>query len=180
MILFVADLTTAALATYIAYRVFQAWQSLYDRRLSLYFFGMILLAAALVLEAVVDIYLGLLRETEPGRFVARQEAVFRAVVNLLLLAALTPIAIAVTPAMFYAIAPLFILAPVNAILAIYIAAVMFIKTAERKAPPYVPLAFTALTISLLFPISSNMATVSRLLTAVFLALGIWHGRGAPG
>ncbi len=55
--LFVLDVIIAALASYVAYKTFQAWRGLSEARLSLYSIGMVLLAS-LVLEAVVDISTG--------------------------------------------------------------------------------------------------------------------------
>ncbi len=116
-----------------AYKTFQAWRGLSETRLSLYTIGMALLAASLVLEAVVDIYLNWLTGTEPARFIGRQEALFRLAIQFLTTATLVPIAIAVTPTLFYAVVPpLFLLAPINALLALYIAAVTFAKSLERK------------------------------------------------
>jgi hypothetical protein len=40
----------------VVYKTLQAWRDLSETRLSLYTIGMVLLAASLVLEAVVDIY----------------------------------------------------------------------------------------------------------------------------
>jgi hypothetical protein len=54
--LFILDVIIAALASYMAYKTLQAWRGLSKARLSLYSTGMVLLAASLVLEAVVDIY----------------------------------------------------------------------------------------------------------------------------
>ena len=54
------------------------------------------------------------------------------------------IAIVVTPSLFYAVVlPLFLLAPINALLAFYIAAVTLVKSLERKTPPFIlsPLCF---------------------------------------
>ena len=97
---------------------------------------MALLAASLALEAVVDIYLNWLTGTEPTRFIRRQVTFFRLVIQLLTTAALVPIAIAVTPSLFCAVVPpLFILAPINALLALYIAAVTLVKTLERGPRP---------------------------------------------
>ncbi|ACB39875.1 hypothetical protein [Pyrobaculum neutrophilum] len=172
--LFLADLAAAALALYVGFEVYRAWRSLRDRRLSLYSLGMALLAAALVLEALLDIYLGLSRG--PARHVAREAALLRAGVDVLLLAALASIAAAVTPAIFYSAALL--LGPLDAALAIYIAAVMFVKAAERRTPPFTPLAFVALAASIVLP--PPAAPPLRLLTALFLALGVWLGRGAQG
>ena len=171
--LFILDVIIAALASYVAYKTFQAWRGLSEARLSLYSIGMILLAASLVLEAVVDIYLNWLRGTEPARFIRRQEALFRLVIQLLATAALVPIAIAVTPSLFYAVVPpLFILAPINALLALYIAAVTLVKSLERKIPPFIPLAFVFLAASLVTPLHAPASVVFRLLTAVMLALGV--------
>jgi hypothetical protein len=120
----------------VAYKTFQDWRGLSEARLSLYSIGMVLLAASLVPEAVVDIYLNWLTGTEPTRFIRRQEAFFRLVIQLLTTAALVPIAIAVTPSFFYAVVPpLFIPAPINALLALYIAAVTLVKTPERGTRP---------------------------------------------
>jgi uncharacterized membrane protein YoaK (UPF0700 family) len=84
-----------------------------------------------------------------------------------------PIAIAVTPSLFYAVVPpLFILAPINALLALYIAAVTLVKSLERKTPPFVPLAFVFLAVSLVTPLHAPASVVFRLLTAVMLALGV--------
>ena len=84
-----------------------------------------------------------------------------------------PIAIAVTPSLFYAvIPPLFILAPINALLALYIAAVTLVKTLERKTPPFIPLAFVFLAVSLVTPLHAPASAVFRLFTAVMLALGV--------
>jgi hypothetical protein len=81
-------------------------------------------------------------------------------------AALVSIAIAVTPSLFYAVVPpLFILAPINALLALYIASV----TPERGTPPFIPLAFVFLAASLMFPLLSPVDVLLRLFTAVFLA-----------
>jgi hypothetical protein len=52
--LFILDVIIAALASYVAYKTFQAWRGLSEARLSFYSIGMVLLAASLVLEAVVD------------------------------------------------------------------------------------------------------------------------------
>ncbi len=105
---------------------------------------MVLLVVSLLLEAVVDVYLNWLTGTEPTRFIRRQEAFFSLIIQLLATAALVPIAIVVTPSLFYAVVPpLFLLAPINALLALYIAAL--------HAPASV---------------------VFRLLTAVMLALGV--------
>ncbi len=103
--LLILDVIIAALASYVAYKTFQAWRDLSEARLSLYSVGMVLLAASLVLEAVVDIYLNWLTGTEPARFIRRQEAFFRLAIQLLTTAALVPIAIAVTPSLFYAVVP---------------------------------------------------------------------------
>ena len=45
----------------------QVWRGLSEARLSLYSIGMVLMAASLVLEAVVDICLNWLTGTEPTR-----------------------------------------------------------------------------------------------------------------
>jgi hypothetical protein len=78
----------------------QAWRGLSEAPLSLYSIGMVLLAASLVLEAVVEIYLNWLTGTETTRFIRRQEVLLRMVIQLLTTAALVPIAIAVTPSLF--------------------------------------------------------------------------------
>ncbi len=136
---------------------------------------MVLLATSLVLEAVVDIYLNGLTDTEPTRFIRRQEAFFGLVIQLLATAALVPIAIAVTPSLFYAVVPpLFILAPINALLALYIAAVTLVKTLERGTPPFIPLAFVFLAASFMFPLLSPVDVFLRLFTAVFLAVGVLY------
>jgi TRAP-type uncharacterized transport system fused permease subunit len=84
-----------------------------------------------------------------------------------------PIAIAVTPTLFYAVVPPpFILAPINALLALYIAAVTLAKSLERKTPPFIPLAFVFLAVSLVVPFHLLASVVFRLLTAVMLALGV--------
>ncbi len=173
--LFVPDVIIAALASYVAYKTFQAWRGLSEARLSLYSIGMILLAASLVLEAVVDIYLNWLTGAEPTRFIRRQEVFFRLVIQLMTTAALVPIAIAVTPSLFYAVAPpLFILAPINALLALYIAAVTLAKSLERGTLPLIPLAFVFLAASLMLPLLSPLDVLLRLFTAVFLALGVLY------
>jgi hypothetical protein len=173
--LFILDVIIAALASYVAYKTFQAWRGLSEARLSLYSIGMVLLAASLVLEAVVEIYLNWLTGTEPTRFIRRQEAFFRLAIQLLTTAALVPIAIAVTPSLFYAVVPpLFILAPINALLALYIAAVTLVKTLERGTPPFIPLAFVFLAASLMFPLLSPVDVLLRLFTAVFLAVGVLY------
>jgi hypothetical protein len=136
---------------------------------------MVLLAASLVLEAVVDTYLNWLRGTEPARFIRRQEALFRLVVQLLTTGALVPIAIAVTPSLFYAVVPrLFILAPINVLLALYIAAVTLVKTLERGTPPFIPLAFVFPAALLMFPLLSPVDVLLRLFTAVSLALSVLY------
>jgi len=56
--LFILDVVIAALASYVAYKSFQTWRGLSEARLSLYTIGMVLPAASLVLEAVVDISTG--------------------------------------------------------------------------------------------------------------------------
>jgi len=173
--LFVPDIIIAALASYVAYKTFQAWRRLSEARLSLYSIGMVLLAASLVLEAVVDIYLTWLTGTEPTRFIRRQEALFRLVIQLLTATALVPIAVAVTPSLFYAVVPpLFILAPINALLALYIAAVTLAKSLERGTPPFISIAFIFLAASLMFPLLSPLDALLRLFTAVFLALGVFY------
>jgi TRAP-type uncharacterized transport system fused permease subunit len=84
-----------------------------------------------------------------------------------------PIAIVVTPSLFYAVvSPLFLLAPINALLALYIAAVTLVKSLERKTPPFIPLAFVFLAVSLMTPLHAPASAVFRLLTAVMLALGV--------
>jgi hypothetical protein len=157
----------------VAYKTLQPWRGLSETCLSLYSIGMVLLATSLVLEAVVDIYLNWLRGTEPARFIRRQEALFRLVIQLLATAALVPIAIAVTPSLFYAVVPpLFILAPINALLVLYIAAVTLVKSLERKTPPFISLAFVLLAASLVTPLHAPASVVFRLFTAVMLALGV--------
>lgn len=90
-------------------------------------------------------------------------------------AALVPIAIAVTPSLFYAVVPpLFILAPINALLALYIAAVTLVKTLERGTPPFIPLVFVFLAASLMFPLLSPAVVLLRLFAAVFLAVGVLY------
>jgi len=136
------------------------------------------LAVSLVLEAVVDIYLNWLRGTEPARFIRRQVALFRLVIQLLATAALVPIAIAVTPSLFYAVVPsLFILAPINALLTLYIASVTLVKTLERGTPPFIPLAFVFLVVSLVFPLLSPVDVLLRIFTAVFLAVSVLYAVG---
>jgi S-adenosylmethionine:tRNA-ribosyltransferase-isomerase (queuine synthetase) len=84
-----------------------------------------------------------------------------------------PIAIAVTPSLFYAVVPpLFILAPINALLALYIAAVTLVKSLERKTPPFILLTFVFLAVSLVTPFHAPASAVLRLLTAVMLALDV--------
>jgi hypothetical protein len=86
-----------------------------------------------------------------------------------------PIAIVVTPSLFYAVVPpLFILASINALLALYIASVMLVKTLERGTPPFIPLAFVFLAVLLMFPLLSPVDVVFRLFTAVFLAVGVLY------
>jgi len=86
-----------------------------------------------------------------------------------------PIAIAVTPSLFYAVVPpLFILAPMNALLALYIVAVTLVKTLERGTPPFIPLAFVFLAALLMFPLLSPVDVLLRLFTAVFLAVGVLY------
>ncbi len=84
-----------------------------------------------------------------------------------------PIAIVVTPSLFYAVVPpLFLLAPINALFALYIAAVTLVKSLERKTPPFIPFAFVFLAASLVTPFHAPASVVFRLLTAVMLALGV--------
>jgi uncharacterized membrane protein YoaK (UPF0700 family) len=84
-----------------------------------------------------------------------------------------PIAIVVTPSLFYAVVPpLFLLAPINALLALYIAAVTLVKSLERKTPPFIPLTFVFLAVSLVTPLHAPASVVFRLFTAVMLALGV--------
>ncbi len=86
-----------------------------------------------------------------------------------------PIAIAVTPSLFYdLVPPLFILAPINALLALYIASVTLVKTLERGTPPFIPLAFVFLAVSLVFPLFFPVDVLLRLFTAVFLAVGVLY------
>ncbi|AAL65079.1 hypothetical protein PAE3662 [Pyrobaculum aerophilum str. IM2] len=174
--LFIPDIIIAVLALYVAYKIFQAWRSLIDWRLSLYSFGLVMLAASLIIEAVVDIYLNNLLGEAPMQFIRRQETFFRAVIQLLSLAALVPIAVAVTPSLFYAVLPpVIILVPINALLSLYIAAVTLIKSLERRNPPFISLAFISYALSLVAPLLSNLDLVARLLTAVFLTLGVIYG-----
>ena len=86
-----------------------------------------------------------------------------------------PIAIAVTPSLFYAVVPpLFIPAPINALLALYITAVTLVKTLERGTPPLIPLAFVLPAASLMFPLLSSVDVLLTLFTAVFLAVGVLY------
>jgi hypothetical protein len=84
-----------------------------------------------------------------------------------------PIAIAVMPSLFYAVVPpLFILAPINALLALYVASVTLGKTLERGTPPFIPLAFVFLAASLVTSLHALASAVLRLPTAVMLTLGV--------
>jgi hypothetical protein len=84
-----------------------------------------------------------------------------------------PIATAVTLSLFYAIVPpLFILAPINALLALYIAVVTLVKSLERKTPPFIPLTFVFLAASLVTPLHVPASVVFRFFTAVMLTLGV--------
>ncbi|MEZ0320084.1 MAG: hypothetical protein ABWK05_08870 [Pyrobaculum sp.] len=172
--LFIPDLVIAAISLYVAYAVLKAWRSLADWRLSLYSLGMLLLATSLLVEAVADMYLRLEVGEAPLRFIRRQEVLLRVLITILQFAALTPIAIAVTPSMLYAVLPL--LVPVNVALSLYIAAVMLVKNLERKAPPWTPLAFFFFALSMLTPLLAFQDLVFRSLTALFLALGVYYGK----
>jgi hypothetical protein len=171
--LFILDVIIAALASYVAYKTFQAWRGLSEARLSLYSIGNGPPGRLARAGGRGDIYLNWLTGTEPTKFIRRQEALFRLVIQLLATAALVPIAIAVTPSLFYAVVPpLFLLAPINALLALYIAAVTLVKSLERKTPPLISLAFVFLAASLVTPLHAPASVVFRLLTAVMLALGV--------
>jgi hypothetical protein len=77
------------------------------------------------------------------------------------------------PSLFYAVVPpLFILAPINALLALYVASVTLGKTLERGTPPFIPLAFVFLAASLVTPLHVLAGAVLRLPTAVMLTLGV--------
>nr|WP_181953559.1 hypothetical protein [Pyrobaculum arsenaticum] len=165
------------MALYVAYKVFMAWRSLSDMRLSLYSFGMAMLAASLIAEAVVDMYLSNLLGEAPMRAVRRMEAALRLTIQILSLAALVPVAIAVTPTAAYAVLPIgLILAPLNAVLSFYIAGVTFVKSLDRGSPPYISLAFFFYGLSTTAPILSLFDLLARLLTAVFLALSVYHAQ----
>ena len=175
----ILDIVISALALYAAYKVFKAWRSLSDVRLSLYSFGMAMLAASLIVEAVVDMYLSNLLGEAPMRAVRRMEAALRLAIQILSLAALIPVAIAVTPTVAYAAVPLgLILAPLNAVLAFYIAGVTFVKSLDRGSPPFISLAFFFYGLSTTAPILSLLDLVARLLTALFLALSVYHAQAA--
>ena len=175
----VLDVVISALALYAAYKLFKAWKTLSDIRLSLYSFGMAMFAASLIAEAVVDMYLSNLLGEAPMRAVRRMEAALRIAIQLLSLVALIPVAIAVTPTAAYAVVPLgLILAPLNAVLSFYIAAVTFVKSLDRGSPPYISLAFFFYGLSTTAPILSLFDLLARLLTAVFLALSVYHAQAA--
>ncbi|ABP50636.1 MULTISPECIES: hypothetical protein [Pyrobaculum] len=173
----ILDIVISVLALYVAYKVFMAWRSLSDMRLSLYSFGMAMLAASLIAEAVVDMYLSNLLGEAPMRAVRRMEAALRLTIQILSLAALVPVAIAVTPTAAYAVLPIgLILAPLNAVLSFYIAGVTFVKSLDRGSPPYISLAFFFYGLSTTAPILSLFDLLARLLTAVFLALSVYHAQ----
>ncbi|MGC8993983.1 MAG: hypothetical protein ACP5J0_01185 [Pyrobaculum sp.] len=174
--IYIPDIATGALAIYIAYKIFKAWRNLADWRLTLYSLGMAILAASLLLEAVVEMYLANIWGEAPMRYVKRIEALLRAVIQLLSLAALVPIAVAVTPTLFYAVLPpAVLLGSINTVLALYIAAATLVKTFERGTPPFISLAFISYAVSLAAPSFSFLDVAARLLTAVFLALGVAYG-----
>ncbi|MEM1571271.1 MAG: hypothetical protein QXS00_05725 [Pyrobaculum sp.] len=173
----ILDIVISVLALYVAYKVFMAWRSLSDMRLSLYSFGMAMLAASLIAEAVVDMYLSNLLGEAPMRAVRRMEAALKLTIQILSLAALVPVAIAVTPTAAYAVLPIgLILAPLNAVLSFYIAGVTFVKSLDRGSPPYISLAFFFYGLSTTAPILSLFDLLARLLTAVFLALSVYHAQ----
>ncbi len=173
----ILDIVISVLALYVAYKVFMAWRSLSDMRLSLYSFGMAMLAASLIAEAVVDMFLSNLLGEAPMRAVRRMEAALRLTIQILSLAALVPVAIAVTPTAAYAVLPIgLILAPLNAVLSFYIAGVTFVKSLDRGSPPYISLAFFFYGLSTTAPILSLFDLLARLLTAVFLALSVYHAQ----
>lgn len=169
---FIVDLVIAALAIYVAYRTFRAWRQLSDWRISMYSLGMALLAAALIVEAALDIYLSLLVGQEPMRHIRRLEASTRLVVQMLYLAALIPLAVAVTPTALYSMAPAALLLPLNVALSVYIAVVTLVKSVERRVPPFISAAFIFLAASMLTPLLSPLDLMFRLLTALFLAMSV--------
>jgi hypothetical protein len=52
--------------------------------------------------------------------------------------------------------------------------VTLVKTLERGAPPFIPLAFVFLAASLMFPLLSPVDVLLRLITAVLLAIGVLY------
>lgn len=173
--LFIPDLLLAAIATYLAYAVFTVYRSVADWRLSLYGVGMLTLAIALIVEALVEFVL--FATGIPGRFIRREEVTLRTLIQLLYLMALIPIAIAVTPSAFYVV-PIFILVPVNVVFSIYIAIVTLIKSLERRRLPWISLAFFSLALSLVTPLFTLQDFIFRFLTAVFLLIGVLYAEKA--
>ncbi|MEM4510572.1 MAG: hypothetical protein QXT46_06125 [Pyrobaculum sp.] len=167
---FFVDVVIAALAIYVAYRTFKAWRQLAVWRISMYSMGMALLAFALVIEAFLDIYLSTFFNYEPMRYIKRLESTLRVITQMLYLAALIPLAVAVTPSRLYSIT--LVLLPINIALSIYIAVVTLVKLVEKKIPPFISLAFLFLAFSMVTPLFSILDLLFRLLTALFLAMGV--------
>jgi len=167
---FFVDVVIAALAIYVAYRTFKAWRQLAEWRISIYSMGMALLAFALVIEAFLDIYLSTFFNYEPMRYIKRLESTLRVITQMLYLAALIPLAVAVTPSRLYSIT--LVLLPINIALSIYIAVVTLVKLVEKKIPPFISLAFLFLAFSMVTPLFSILDLLFRLLTALFLAMGV--------
>ncbi|MEM4603787.1 MAG: hypothetical protein QXR68_00350 [Pyrobaculum sp.] len=167
---FFVDVVIAALAIYVAYRTFKAWRQLAEWRISMYSMGMALLAFALVIEAFLDIYLSTFFNYEPMRYIKRLESTLRVITQMLYLAALIPLAVAVTPTRLYSIT--LVLLPINIALSIYIAVVTLVKLVEKKIPPFISLAFLFLAFSMVTPLFSILDLLFRLLTALFLAMGV--------
>ncbi|MEM4732802.1 MAG: hypothetical protein QXO48_06660 [Desulfurococcaceae archaeon] len=167
---FFVDVVIAALAIYVAYRTFKAWRQLAEWRISMYTMGMALLAFALVIEAFLDIYLSTFFNYEPMRYIKRLESTLRVITQMLYLAALIPLAVAVTPSRLYSI--ILVLLPINIALSIYIAVVTLVKLVEKKIPPFISLAFLFLAFSMVTPLFSILDLLFRLLTALFLAMGV--------
>jgi len=173
----IPDLVIVALALYIGYLTLRAWRSLADWRLSLYSFGMLMLAVSLAVEAVADFLLRLAVGYTPWRFVIHQAASLRVILLLLQLIALVPLAVAVTPTSLYAAVPLLLfLLPVNVALSLYIAVVTLLRSLERGVAPWISIAFIFFAASIMTPLFAFQDVVFRSLTALFLALGLAYGQ----
>ncbi|MFB6490947.1 MAG: hypothetical protein TU35_006865 [Thermoproteus sp. AZ2] len=173
--LLIPNLIIAFLSLYVVIRAAQAYRALGEARLALLALGEALFAGALLLEGLAGAIAmpGLLRALLP-LFASSQ---------LLLLAALLILAIAVTPSQLYAalLAPfpahlearrIGLIPLANAALSAYIAVVLLYGYIQRRGNIWMPLAFAAFSASIILSPLHTTALVLRVLTTAFLAAGV--------